>query len=64
MNFFSRPALLEQARHLGLAVGETLAAESFDELTLAFDLAIHTARPDHAGGRPLRRGGAAPARLG
>jgi hypothetical protein len=46
MNFFSRPALLEQARHLGLAVGETLA-ESFDELTLAFDLAIHTARPDH-----------------
>ena len=47
MNFFSRPALLEQARHLGLAVGETLAAESFDELTLAFDLAIHTARPDH-----------------
>jgi hypothetical protein len=29
MNFFSRPALLEQARHLGLAVGETLAAESF-----------------------------------
>jgi len=47
MNFFSRPALLEQARHLGLAVGETQAAESFDELTLAFDLAIHTARPDH-----------------
>ena len=47
MNFLSRPALLEQARHLGLAVGETLAAESFDELTLAFDLAIHTARPDH-----------------
>ena len=47
MNFFSRPALLEQARYLGLAVGETLAAESFDELTLAFDLAIHTARPDH-----------------
>ena len=47
MNFLSRPALLEQARHLGLAAGETLVAESFDELTLAFDLAIHTARPDH-----------------
>ena len=47
MNFFSRPALLEQARHLGLATGEMLAAESFDELKLAFDLAIHTARPDH-----------------
>ena len=47
MNFFSRPALLEQARHLGLAAGEMLAAESFDELTLAFDLAIHAARPGH-----------------
>jgi hypothetical protein len=46
MSFVSRPALLEQARRLGLAVGETLAGESFDELTLAFDLAIHTARPD------------------
>ena len=47
MRFFSRPALLEQARHLGLSAGKTLAAESVDELTLAFDLAIHTARPDH-----------------
>src|SRR5206468_6682637 len=47
MNFFSRPALLEQARHLGLAAGGMLAAESFDELTLAFDLAIHAARPGH-----------------
>ena len=48
MRFFSRPALLEQARHLGLTVGEMLAAESIDELTLAFDLAIHTARPGHS----------------
>lgn len=48
MNFFSRPALLEQARHLGLTVGKTLVAESFDELTLAFDLAIHAARPGHS----------------
>jgi len=47
MNFFSRPALLERARHLGLAAGGMLAAESFDELTLAFDLAIHAARPGH-----------------
>jgi len=63
MNFFSRPALLEQARHLGLATGEMLAAESFDELKLAFDLAIHTARPDHT--RAVDRyAGAAPARLG
>ena len=48
MRFFSRPALLEQARHLGLTAGRTLAAESVDELTLAFDLAIHTARPGHS----------------
>jgi hypothetical protein len=48
MSFFSRPALLEQARHLGLAARGVLAAESFDELTLAFDLAIHAARPGHS----------------
>jgi hypothetical protein len=48
MRFFSRPALLEQARHLGLTAGKTLAAASVDELTLAFDLAIHTARPGHS----------------
>src|SRR3954469_4438954 len=47
VSFFSRPALLEQARQLGLAAGGVSAAESFDELKLAFDLAIHAARPDH-----------------
>ena len=47
LRFLSRPALLEQARQLGLAAGGMLAAESFDELTLAFDLAIHAARPGH-----------------
>ena len=45
MNFFSRPALLEQARQLGLTAGEMLAAESMDEFTLVVDLAIHTSRP-------------------
>ncbi len=64
MKFFSRPAHLEQARHLGLTIGKTLAAESLDELTLAFDLAIHTARPDHSRDRPLRQGGGTAARLG
>ena len=29
-----------------VATAQIQAAESFDELTLAFDLAIHTARPD------------------
>src|SRR4051812_14304629 len=63
MNFFSRPALLEQARHLGLAAGGVLTAESFDELTLVVDLAIHTSRPGrsraidrYAGAARLRPG--------
>src|SRR3954465_7399500 len=46
--FLSRSALLEHARHLGLTVGKTLVAESMEELTLAIDLALHTARPGHA----------------
>jgi hypothetical protein len=48
LKFLSRSAILEQARHLGLAAGKTLVAESIDEMTLAFDLAIHTARPGHS----------------
>jgi hypothetical protein len=66
LEFLSKSALLEHARHLGLTVGKTPVAESRDELTLAFDLAIHTARPGHAraGDRPLCQGSAAPAGLG
>ena len=41
----ARPALLEQAKHLGLARGRTLVAESEEEMTLLFDLAIYTAKP-------------------
>lgn len=48
LNFLSQSALVEQARQLGLAMGKTLVAESMDELTLAFDLAIHAARPGHS----------------
>lgn len=48
LKFLSRSAILEQARHLGLTMGKTLVAESIDEMTLAFDLAIHTARPGHS----------------
>lgn len=48
LKFLSQSALLEQARQLGLAMGKTLVAESMDELTLAFDLAIHAARPGHS----------------
>ena len=43
LDFLSHDAMLHHARRLGLAVGRTLILDSIDELTLAFDLAIHTA---------------------
>ncbi len=48
LKFLSQSALLEQARQLGLAMGKTLVAEGMDELTLAIDLVIFTARPGHS----------------
>jgi hypothetical protein len=64
LKFLSQPALLEQARQLGLAMGKTLVAESMDELTLAFDLAIHATRPGPARlGRVRGAGGDAPGAL-
>lgn len=45
LEFLSRQAVLDHARRLGLAEGKTLVAGSMDELTLAFDLAIYTAKP-------------------
>ena len=43
LSLLSRDAILHQARRLGLADGKVLILDSMDELTLAFDLAIHTA---------------------
>ena len=43
LKFLSEDAMLHHARRLGLADGDTLILDSMDELTLAFDLAIHTA---------------------
>jgi hypothetical protein len=43
MGFLSGDAVLQQARRLGLANGRTILLDTMDELTLAFDLAIHTA---------------------
>ena len=43
MDFLSPGAMLQQARRLGLAVGKTLVLDRMDEMTLAYDLAIHTA---------------------
>ena len=63
LRFLSRPALLEQARQLGLTAGEMLVAESMDEFTLVVDLAIHASRPGrsraidrYAGAARLRPG--------
>src|ERR671938_214945 len=44
LEFVSRQAILEQARRLGLAEGRMLLAESTEEMTLVFDLALYTAR--------------------
>jgi hypothetical protein len=41
----ARPTILEHAKHLGLAYGQALWAESDEEMALIFDLAIHTAKP-------------------
>ncbi len=43
LDFLSMDAVLHHARRLGLADGRTFILDSMDELTLAYDLAIHTA---------------------
>jgi len=44
MKFLSGDAVLRHARRLGLAHGKTLVVDDLDEMTFAFDLAIHTAQ--------------------
>jgi hypothetical protein len=48
LDFLGRDAVLHQARRLGLARGKTIILDDMDELNYAFDLAIHTAAPDHS----------------
>jgi hypothetical protein len=43
MSFLSSETVLCHARRLGLATGRTFVLDSIDEMTLVFDLAIHTA---------------------
>jgi hypothetical protein len=43
MNFLSKDAILQHGRRIGFAHGRTFVLDNMDELTLAFDLAIHTA---------------------
>jgi hypothetical protein len=52
LKFIAGPALLAQAKRLALAVGRTLA-ESEEEMILAFDLALYTAKETRS--RPLDR---------
>ena len=44
LKFLARTAIMEHARHLGLMMGRTLIANSEEEMTLVFDLAIYTAK--------------------
>ncbi len=44
IGFVSRPVILEAAKRLGLAEGQMLVAGSEEEMTLAFDLALHAAK--------------------
>lgn len=44
LKFLARPVIVEHARRLGLITGQTLIADSMEELTLVFDLAIYTAK--------------------
>jgi hypothetical protein len=44
LELVSKPTLLEIARQIGLTQGRVLVAERAEEMTLAFDLAIYTAK--------------------
>jgi hypothetical protein len=45
LDCLARSAILERAKLLGLVYGQALVAESEEEMTLIFDLAVHTAKP-------------------
>src|SRR5437588_4024692 len=63
LEFLSRQTLLEHARHLGLLFRGTLVAESDEEMTLIFDMALYTANRgrSRALDRYAKAGHAAPA---
>jgi hypothetical protein len=44
VNFVARSAILQRAKYLGLAQKQAIVAESEEEMTLIFDLAVHTAK--------------------
>ena len=48
LDFVSRDTLMQHARRLGLAHGNTLILDSMDDLTLCYDLAIYTAPADRS----------------
>jgi hypothetical protein len=49
LKFLSHAAILVHAKRLGLTVGRMLVPESEEEMTLAFDLALYTAKDGRSG---------------
>ena len=48
LDLVSRDTLMQHARRLGLAHGNTLILDSMDDLTLCYDLAVYTAPADRS----------------
>jgi hypothetical protein len=48
LKFLATDAVISQARRIGLAQGKTLMLDSMDDLTLVFDLLIHTGPKDRS----------------
>ena len=48
LEYLSRQAILEHAKRLGLAAGRMLVADSEEEMTLVFDLALYTAKDNRS----------------
>jgi hypothetical protein len=48
LKFLATDAVISQARRIGLAQGKTLVLDSMDDLTLVFDLLIHTGPKDRS----------------
>jgi hypothetical protein len=44
LDYVARSTVLERAKHLGRAHGQTMFAESSEAMALIFDLAVHTAK--------------------
>jgi hypothetical protein len=48
MDCVARSALLERGRQLGIVAGQSVIADTEEEMTLLFDLALYTAKPNRS----------------